>query len=369
MYNYRLVTENGFDSKESNQVENFYYLGEYSLLQQRKSVLIFPFASDKEDFHLVREWIRTQDPNAGCIVCGNITAVERYALRVLLNLGFYVIMPLATAIPQNLCEINLGLRLSEKETETMVKKALNERRLLIVAWAGNESISIPTGQTICKRDDWMIQTGNRFMTTVIEPYGYLDQKLIGCEIQVLRPLPLKEATAEEAQQMGWIIYRRLKQHDRISSVAMRHLLWRFLQLNLPRPSLLHSLVLYAVLKNYADCEDFNLLEFLKCWSIQNLRLEDWKGQRTQDGKFLPSLVERCLTKIFHRMPSRNLLSTACHYAFDTNLAHQWVDAALQRSPNNKKLLKRALQLAFYERNFTQIDYLKQQLNATAPAAS
>jgi len=159
--------------------QQFNHFGSTELMQQTKTVFFCPFNVTDDVFDHIREWIASLDPTTDTIVCGNSTGIERFTLRILLNKGFSVILPLATTIPENLEEINLGWKLSNKETINILNRAFDEKRLLMVSWIGNESVSVPTSQTLCKRNEWMREVGNHFVVAAHQKHDYFDHLLNG----------------------------------------------------------------------------------------------------------------------------------------------------------------------------------------------
>ncbi len=95
------------------------------------------------------------------------------------------------------------------------------------------------------------------------------------------------------EDFGWILYRYLKDRaDGMSSVEVRTLLRDYLCLNVPRPSMLHSMILHFALgfaKNHAE---FLFPKFLRMWGLSNFRKEDLKDGINQKGESIPSLVSR-----------------------------------------------------------------------------
>ena len=371
-----------------NLIEGKRTMGNAELIGLEKTVLMCPFHVPDEAFRQVRQWIDTLDKEQACIVCGNSTGLERYALRILLSRGFRVILSLATTIPDCLEELNLGWKLKDEESVALLTKALDENRLLLVADEQNVSVSVPTGQTLAIRNHWMRTVGQHFVVASMGESNYLRRLMLGCyEMLVLCSQPAsqmvktagnrQEETTEETAaqtnaalekhrhedlQLGWDIYRLLKKQSATMPMPqLRQLLMQYLQLDIERPSLLHSLILTLVAKHVAGREDFNFTSFFKLWSIDSLRPEDWRGQK-YEGRFLPSLADRCLARLIKNLPSRNLLSTDYGRPYDISVVHLLLDAAMQRHPKNQKHLSQALRLAYYEHDTNAIAYYKQRLN-------
>lgn len=345
--------------------EEFNFIGEQELLNQQKTVFFCPYEVTDDIFQNIRDWIASLDPMVSVIVCGNSSGVERYTLRLLLNKGFAVILPLATTIPENLEELNLGWKLSNEESTKMICRAMDEHRLLIVSSKENVSVSVPTRKTMAIRCEWMRKVGDLFIVACHRDFDYYDRLLLGKPVYALcnAAQEATDATAQrqDALRMGWDIYRLLKNPTEISLEMLNCLTARYLSLDIEHPSLLHSLMLTTVSLNYSEWVGFDYLGFIRAWSLQNLRPEDWKGFKSQSGHYLPSLAERCLSRLFKKMPSRNMLSLDYGQPFDTQLAHQWIEAALQHSPKNQRHLKKALRLAYYEHDRERIEYYKQLL--------
>lgn len=351
----------------SNQ---FNYFGKTTLMNLPKTVFFCPFDVTNDIFKYIREWVASLDPMADVIVCGNSTGIERFTLRLLLNKGFSVILPLATTIPENLEELNLGWKLTNEASTKILNRAFDEGRLLLVSSVENVSVSVPTKKTLLVRDEWMREVGTRFTVAAHQEFGYYDRLLLGKEYTSLSEITIQQDEDEEAElkrqqyatRMGWQIYRCLKKLDGTEPMTMvNNLLNRYLQLEISHPSLLHSLILTWVASYYSTHEGFDFPGFLRSWSIQNLRPEDWKGQMNKDGKFIPSLAERCVARLFLSFPSKHMMSTNYGRPFDTNLAHLWLDAAMEHAPKNLFHIRKALRLAYYERDGEKIAYYKQML--------
>lgn len=351
----------------SNQFNHF---GNVTLLDQTKTVFFCPFDVTNDIFNHIREWVAKLDPKEDVMVCGNSKGVERFTLRLLLNKGFSVILPLATTIPENLEELNLGWKLSNEASTKILNRAFDEGRLLLVSSVENVSVSVPTKKTLQIRDEWMREIGGRFVVAAQQEFDYYDHLLLGKDYLTLSTitLPEQENEMEEVKQqqyatrMGWQIYRRLKGMDESEPIeTINNLLRRYLRLEIAHPSLLHSLILTWVASYYSTHEGFDFPSFLRSWSVQNLRPEDWQGQTDKEGKYMPSLAERCVSRLFRSFPSAHIMSTQYGRPFDTSLAHLWLDAAMQHAPKNLFHVRKALRLAYYERDKEKIEYYKQML--------
>jgi len=187
--------------------EQFNFFGSTELMQQYKSVFFCPFDVTNEVFKHIRKWVASLDPSAGAIVCGNSTGVERFTLRLLLKKGFAVILPLATTIPENLEELNLGWRISNEESTQMLNQAFDEKRLLLVASTENVSVSTPTRHTLLTRNGWMRRIGSRFVLAMREELalsqerGYFDHLLWGKNVTVLTDLFAFESEPAKSEEL------------------------------------------------------------------------------------------------------------------------------------------------------------------------
>ena len=94
---------------------------------------------------------------------------------------------------------------------------------------------------------------------------------------------------------GWLIYYALKQTVLTDAHNRKLWLFRYLKLDLEKPSLLHSLILGEAVKVEKNTPlQFRIRDFVKMWGLENLREEDWEQFKTEDGKLLPSLVEKLI---------------------------------------------------------------------------
>lgn len=105
---------------------------------------------------------------------------------------------------------------------------------------------------------------------------------------------------DQKSAYGWIIYYSLKQQsdndvERLV-VERKHRLMRYIELGLPSPALLHSLILSeAVRIEKTTPLKFVIHNFFELWGgSAKLRPEDWKQFKGEHGT-LPSLVEKLIT--------------------------------------------------------------------------
>lgn len=97
------------------------------------------------------------------------------------------------------------------------------------------------------------------------------------------------------QDFGWVIYYALR-HTPVTQAHLRKtMIARYLKLNLPVPSMLHSLILGEAIKIEQNTPlEFRIRDFIRLWGLENLREEDWEEFRTDDGHTLPSTVEKLI---------------------------------------------------------------------------
>lgn len=98
---------------------------------------------------------------------------------------------------------------------------------------------------------------------------------------------------EAHESYGWAIYRYLRDHiAQLDSVQVRAQLKNYIYLHNERPSMLHSQILNFALNYSKQDSNFKLISFLKLWNPNNLRLDDFKDSRSNEGKIIPSLMSR-----------------------------------------------------------------------------
>lgn len=275
---------------------------------------------------------------------------------------------------------------------------MNSGRMVVISPITDATIKAASGKTSAARNLLMIAIAEHVVVGFMSENGNLARQLLGAaNVEVLQEMgqdEVRETDAQKAQhnanQMGWTIYKKLKEgrpaavvedddtdaseegngaptatsageelmpwEDRaasnpISSLEMRQLLAQYLKLSeMEKPSLLHSLVLFLVVKYYSRFSDFNFTAFFRLWGPENLRHEDWKATKVNEI-WLPSLADRVMARLFKAMPSKFRTPINPDEKFDPQLAHVLLDQALQRSRKpNKRLYQRALNLAYIEHN-------------------
>lgn len=129
---------------------------------------------------------------------------------------------------------------------------------------------------------------------------------------------------------GWLTYYALKQTN-ISDVGnSKKLLNLYLQLNLPKPSMLHSLILGEAVKIEKNTPlQFRIRDFVRLWGLENLRDEDWVQFTTEGGNTMSSLVEKLISVYVKEIKTDNVEAPDDFC--------QLVDKALTKFPGNQNL--------------------------------
>jgi len=311
----------------------------------------------------IHRWVLSLNAADSCVVCGNLSSQERFTLRLLVERGIPVVLALAQALPADLS----ALKFTAAE-----ESAFHAGRLVVVSPILDATITEATGKTSAARNRLMIGLATQIVVGFMSENGNLATQLLGrTNVTVLKQDGQEQVQETDAQklqyqanQMGWAIYHRLKEGDvtTLPSVEMRQLLVQYLKLDaIPRPSLLHSLLLFQVVKQYSSVNDFDFAKFFRMWGSENLRPEDWKSTKI-NGTWMPSLAERVISRLFKQLPSRFKQPVNPNEAFDPQLAHALLDVALSRTAKpNQRLLKRALNLAYFEHNSQAIAHFSAML--------
>ena len=372
------------------------YLGDASMLLCPMTSFLCSHRVPEGVADAIRQWVNGLDSANTCVVCGNLTGEERLVRRLLVERGIPVVLALANAIPDDI----LTLRLSSQEIT-----AMQSGHMVIVSPVTDADVKDPSGKTSAARNLLMIAIATPIVVGFMTENGNLARQLLGVRnVTVLQSKGQNEVRETDVQRvksnanrMGWTIYKRLKEGrpllasdsseedisessaeelmpwesaskaNPVSSVEMRQLLAQYLMLaDIEKPSLLHSLVLFQVVKYYSNFADFNFTAFFRLWGPENLRQEDWKATKINEI-WLPSLADRVMSRLFKAMPSRFHEPINKDEQFDPQIAHTLLDEALQRAKKpNKRLLQRALNLAYFERNSEAIANYRELLGKDAP---
>jgi len=372
------------------------YLGDASMLLCPMTSFLCSHRVPEGVADAIRQWVNGLDSANTCVVCGNLTGEERLVRRLLVERGIPVVLALANAIPDDIST----LRLSSQEIT-----AMQSGHMVIVSPVTDADVKDPSGKTSAARNLLMIAIATHIVVGFMTENGNLARQLLGVRnVTVLQSEGQNEVRETDVQRvksnanrMGWTIYKRLKEGrpllasdsseedisessaeelmpwesaskaNPVSSVEMRQLLAQYLKLaDIEKPSLLHSLVLFQVVKYYSNFADFNFTAFFRLWGPENLRQEDWKATKINEI-WLPSLADRVMSRLFKAMPSRFHEPINKDEQFDPQIAHTLLDEALQRAKKpNKRILQRALNLAYFERNSEAIAKYRELLGKDAP---
>ena len=372
------------------------YLGDASMLLCPMTSFLCSHRVPEGVADAIRQWVNGLDSANTCVVCGNLTGEERLVRRLLVERGIPVVLALANAIPDDIST----LRLSSQEIT-----AMQSGHMVIVSPVTDADVKDPSGKTSAARNLLMIAIATHIVVGFMTENGNLARQLLGVRnVTVLQSEGQNEVRETDVQKvksnanrMGWTIYNRLKEGRQlldsdsseeeplespteelmpwesaskvnpVSSLEMRQLLAQYLKLvDIEKPSLLHSLVLFQVVKYYSNFADFNFTAFFRLWGPENLRQEDWKATKINEI-WLPSLADRVMSRLFKAMPSRFHEPINKDEQFDPQIAHTLLDEALQRAKKpNKRLLQRALNLAYFERNSEAIAKYCELLGKDAP---
>ena len=129
---------------------------------------------------------------------------------------------------------------------------------------------------------------------------------------------------------GWLTYYALKQTSLSESHKRKVLLNIYLQLDLPKPSILHSLILSEAIKVEQNTPlQFRIRDFIRIWGLDNLREEDWEQYRTEGGNTLPSTVEKLIG-----VYAKELKTDGVEASEDFS---QLVDKALAKYPKSQNM--------------------------------
>lgn len=372
------------------------YLGDASMLLCPMTTFLCSHRVPEGVADAIRRWVNGLDSANTCVVCGSLTGEERLVRRLLVERGIPVVLALANAIPDDIS----ALRLSTQEMT-----AMQSGHMVIISPITDADVKDPSGKTSAARNLLMIAIATHIVVGFMTENGNLARQLLGVRnVTVLQSEGQNEVRETDAQKvksnanrMGWTIYKRLKEGrtlitsdstdedlsessteelmpwesaskaNPVSSLEMRQILAQYLKLvDIEKPSLLHSLVLFQVVKYYSNFADFNFTAFFRLWGPENLRQEDWKATKINEI-WLPSLADRVMSRLFKAMPSRFHEPINRDEQFDPQIAHTLLDEALQRVKKpNKRLMQRALNLAYFERDSEAIAKYRELLGKDEP---
>ena len=132
------------------------------------------------------------------------------------------------------------------------------------------------------------------------------------------------------RDFGWLIYYNLKNTPINEVTKRKQLLHYYLVLDLPRPELLHSLILGEAVKVEKNTPlQFRIRDFMNLWGWNNLRPEDWTQFKSENGNTITSLVEKLISVYTKELKTDNVKSP--------NEFNAIVDEALTKFPNNQNM--------------------------------
>lgn len=129
---------------------------------------------------------------------------------------------------------------------------------------------------------------------------------------------------------GWLIYYALKQIAVGETRKRKTLLNQYLQLDLRKPSILHSRILGEAIKvEQSTPLQFRIRDFIRIWGLENLSKDDWEQYRTENGNTSPSIVEKLIG-----VYAKELKTDGVESSEDFS---QLVDKALAKYPKNQNM--------------------------------
>lgn len=136
--------------------------------------------------------------------------------------------------------------------------------------------------------------------------------------------------ADDKMLAGWLIYATLRITRPDDVTARKTLLMNYLNLGLPRPSSLHSLILSeAIVVEKNTPRLFRIRDFVRLWGLDNLREEDWEQFKTDRGITMPSTVEKLITVYAKELKTDRVAAPEEFTAL--------LDEAMKRYPNSQNL--------------------------------
>ncbi len=153
-------------------------------------------------------------------------------------------------------------------------------------------------------------------------------KTVGFAQQSLTP----EAQAE---RRGWKLYKAVKSTENIDE--KKKLMFQYLKLDNPRPSLLHSLFLREALKIEKQLpEEMDLSIFTDLWDLNNLREDDWVQYKGEEGHTPYSLVEKLIGALVKELIQKKQQPTP--------IVNALINQAIEQFPKNCYLPRYQAQL-------------------------
>lgn len=158
--------------------------------------------------------------------------------------------------------------------------------------------------------------------------------------------------------LGWLIYYNLKATPTNDVDKRKQLLRDYLKLGLPRPELLHSLILREAVKVEKNTPlKFRIRDFMNLWGWGNFRPEDWDQFQSDNGNTRNSLIEKLISVYVKELKTDKVISP--------NEFHTLVDIALVKYPNNQYMpLYKANVLISLGKNGEALEYYKELIMKT-----
>ena len=155
------------------------------------------------------------------------------------------------------------------------------------------------------------------------------------------------------RDLGWLIYYNLKNTPVNDPTKRKQFLHYYLELELPRPELLHSLILSEAVKVEKNTPlQFRIRDFMNLWGWDNLRPDDWVQFQTDNGNTVTSLVEKLISVYAKELKTDNVSST--------DEFNNLVDEALTKFPNNQNMpLYKAIVLMSLGKKNKALEYYKE----------
>lgn len=186
--------------------------------------------------------------------------------------------------------------------------------------------------------DEVLQKGVRNALSLCNPLGHLisqaktlsKQERHAEAADLYRKVWASGAADMETQtSLGWELYKSTKQlmsDENVNLGAVKRNLHDYLNLQVEKPSLLHTCFLQIAAK-LAGQATFNMLVFSRLWKLEYLRPEDFNRFHPADGKEYPSLAE----KVIQQAGKEAAMSDNVQ---DRNYILPHIDTAIERFPDN-----------------------------------
>lgn len=230
---------------------------------------------------------------------------------------------------------------ANKYTASALFWCLNDMRKLQTMSEASDSVERMQSlyQNYCEGDEYMQKTLESASKLILPHYKDLqdavDKAKNGLDVsgtyrELISLLENDEINPQLYGNLGWLIYFMLKRTQSDDVQLRKALLYQYLKLELPRPSLLHSLILVEGIKVEQDKPlQFRIRDFIKLWGLENLREEDWEQFQSKDNNTLPSSVEKLIGVYAKELKTDNIVSPDDFSAL--------VDQALVRYPYNQNM--------------------------------